>query len=153
MQHSRLARSRLTAAAVGSALILPILWLLFGFASKDASGSRLVFHRFFGRVVRIDIYRSGAPSPTERHLFTWSQPYEQGDPASCAGLVPEIWQDWNGDGKWDTWLRNIEPGPDGECRTQYQVDTLGTGKPDWTFVANYGDSEQSREAIIAKRGF
>jgi hypothetical protein len=151
----RLAWPRLTAVVVGLALLASFTWFMFGFTSRALPdlGSRLVFHRFFGRVVSVDVYAGGTPTPIERHVFSWSQPYGQGDPASCAGLVPETWQDWNRDGKWDTWLRNLDPGSDGECQTQYEVDTLGTGKPDWTFVANYGDYEQSKESIIARRGF
>lgn len=132
-----------------------VIWYLFGFSTRSEPklGAKMVFHRFFGRVVRVDVFASGTATPIERHLFPWSQPYAQGDPASCAGLLPETWQDWNRDGRWDVWLKNLGAGPDGECRTEYSVDTLGRGKPDWVFVANYGDYRKSREAIVAKRGF
>ncbi len=148
-------RTRRLAKVLVLAVVVAGAWHLFGFTpySSPETKIRMVFHRSFGRVVRVDMFAAGLETPMERHLFPLSNPYRRGDPITCAGRFPETWQDRNRDGKWDTWLRNLEPGPDGRCRTEYPVDTLGSGKPDWVFVAASDDYHETREAIVARRGF
>jgi hypothetical protein len=90
----------------------------------------------------------------ERILYKWSEPYEPGDPAtSCAAILPEIWQDWNGDGKWDTWLFRTGPAARGDCSVEYRIDLTQDGKADWRFVSPHGEYASARTRIVARRGF
>lgn len=148
-------RTRRLTQVLVLAIVVAGAWHLFGFTpySLPETKARVVFHRSFGRVVRVDRFAAGLETPVERHLFPLSNPYRRGDPITCAGRFPETWQDRNRDGKWDTWLRNLDPGPDGQCRTEYSVDTLGSGKPDWVFVADSDNYHETREAIVARRGY
>jgi len=134
-----------------------VLWWLFGVSiyREPKFNATMISHRFFGRVTRID-YKVVDHGITykERWLFSWSDPYTEGDPITeCAAIFPERWQDCNGDGKWDTWLFKIGPDSSGKCKIQYRVDTKLSGKPDWVFMAEYGDYEKTRQMIIERRGF
>ncbi len=142
------------AAGVGLVL-LALAWWLFGFRTYRYGGSTMTLRRFFGRVTRIDsvIVSNGRRYP-ERILFPWSDPYTPGDPITeCAAIFPQVWQDRNGDGRWDTWLRRVGPDSKSRCRIEYQVDTTLTGTPDWTFVLNYGDYKKADAMMKARRGF
>jgi hypothetical protein len=135
--------------------LIAIAWWLFGFSTHRIVGSKMTLHRFFGRVTRID---SEIPvegkTIRERLLFSWSKPWVNFDPLTdCAAIFPEVWQDRNGDGKWDTWLRRVGPDAKGHCQVEYQVDTTLSGKPDWTFVLDYGDYKKADAMIKARRGF
>ena len=154
MRGSTVIRRGVILAAAG--ILLSSVWYLFGFKTESTGdGWKWVLHRSFGRVTRIDHFRPANGSrPFERIVFPWSEPYEGGDPmTSCASIFPELWQDRNGDGKWDTWAKRVGPDADGECRVRYEVDTSGSGKPDWVFVADLRDYEKASQAIIARRGF
>jgi hypothetical protein len=148
-------RRRLAFAAIVLGLI-GVGWWLFGFSTLKRGASRMTLYRFFGRVTRIESVVAAANGKAfhERILFPWSQPFVNGDPITdCAAIFPEVWQDRGGHGRWDTWLKKVGPDSNGNCQVKYLVDTKGTGKPDWTFVMNYGDYKKADEAIKARRGF
>jgi hypothetical protein len=129
-------------------------WWLFGFEThRSGNGGALVLYRRWGRVTRIDVLDT-ATRPRERILFTWSEPYTESDPATeCAAIFPERWLDMNGDGRWDTWMRRTGPDWSGHCSVEYQVDTKGTGAPDWTFVLGFSEYEKANQMMKARRGF
>lgn len=74
-------------------------------------------------------------------------------PCPRAAILPEVWQDWDGDGNWDTWLYRVGPDRQGECSVEYRVDLSGDGRPDWRFIRRYGEYEQARSKIVTRRGF
>jgi hypothetical protein len=142
-------RVLVTIAAIG------IAWWLFGFSTYREGPFVTRMYRRFGRVTRIDLSAwNGQTITRERILYPWSEPYEPGDPiTSCAAIPPEVWQDWNSDGTWDTWLRRVGPDQRGDCSTEYQVDLTNDGRPDWKFISPYTGSEEARRQIVARRGF
>lgn len=111
--------------------------------------------RFFGRTTRIDsVFVTGDKALRERLVFSWSEPFVNGDPMTeCAAIVPETWQDANGDGRWDTWLYRVGPDSEGNCRVEYRVDTKGCGSPDWTFSVPYAEYEKAKQMMVDRRGF
>lgn len=130
-------------------------WWLFGFTTFRRDNSQMTFRRFFGRVTRIDSSVAvDGKIRRDRILFPWSDPYVPGDPmTTCGAIFPEVWQDRNGDGTWDTWLRRVGPDAAGDCKVEYRVDTKGTGQPDWMFVMAYKDFKKADELMKARRGF
>ena len=134
---------------------LAIAWWLFGWSTGITPLGKITLRRYFGRVTRIDCStRVNGKLVRERILFPWSEPFVRGEPiTSCAAIMPERWQDRNGDGRWDTWLRRVGPDGSGECHVEYLVDTLGSGKPDWSFVMSYRDFEKADAMIKERRGF
>ena len=89
-----------------------------------------------------------------RIIYSWREPYEQGDPVtSCAAVLPETWQDWNADGRWDTWTYRVGPNPTGECAVEYRVDLNADERSDWRFVSPFGAYQHARQVIVARRGF
>lgn len=145
-------RLRLVAGIAG---LLGVAWWLFGFTTHRQGPFTTRLHRHWGRVTRIDLsVTDGRRTTRERVLFPWSEPYEPGDPvSSCAAILPEVWQDWDGDGNWDTWLYRVGPDRQGECSVEYRVDLSGDGRPDWRFIRRYGEYEQARSKIVTRRGF
>ena len=99
------------------------------------------------------MYGDGDRRPVERWIYRWSRPFEEGCNPPCAFLPAERWEDRNRDGRWDTWRYNLGNAPGyGGCRERFEVDTLGTGAPDWIFVADTGDWQQTNAAIRARLG-
>ena len=143
--------------ALGAAAMLAlaaIAWALFGWSTYTSKAGTLVSHRFFGRITNVDIYLAGARTPVEHSVYSWSEPYAQGDPlTSCAAIPPARWQDRNHDGRWDTWLERTAPDVAGECGIEYRVDTTGRGVPDWTFSLPYGQQGRANDLIKSRRGF
>ncbi len=136
-----------------AALLAGSAWWLFGLSVSRTGGSTYVARRLFGRVTRIHVL-DDAFRERERLLFSWSEPFEVGDPITeCASIFPERWLDMNGDGRWDTWLKRIGPDSSGRCRVEYRVDTTLTGQPDWTFTRDFSEHEEAQAAMVARRGF
>jgi hypothetical protein len=147
--------SRIIRSAAGVACLLALAWWLFGFTTHQEGLFTTKFYRRWGRVTRIDMSADdGHRIMHERILFKWSEPYEPGDPAtSCTAIHPEVWQDWNGDGKWDTWLFRRNTNTQGECSVEYRVDLTNDGKADWQFISPFGKHEEARTKIVSRRGF
>jgi hypothetical protein len=124
-------RGRLTVVAL-VVVGLGASWWLFGFSTYRLGDSSLTMCRFFGRVTRIDSYVvAKGKAYRERRLFSWSEPFVNGNSVTdCGAIHPEVWQDLNGDGRWDTWLFRVGPDSSGHCQVEYRVDTKGTGRPD-----------------------
>jgi hypothetical protein len=112
-------------------------------------------HRRFGRVTRVDLEATdGRRTDRVRIRYSWREPFEPGDPTtSCAAVLPETWQDWNADGRWDTWTYPIGPDRAGECAVEYRVDLNADQRPDWRFVSPFGSSQRARKMILARRRF
>ncbi|HEX7829137.1 MAG TPA: hypothetical protein VF787_05750, partial [Thermoanaerobaculia bacterium] len=111
--------------------------------------------RRWGRVTRIDISANDDRKiARERIYYTWSEPYEPGDPTtSCSTIPAEVWQDWNGDGQWDTWLFRSGPNASGDCSVNYRIDLTNDGQHDWQFISSLANHEEARTRIISRRGF
>ena len=145
-------RRLLPAAAVLA--VAALAWWLFGFTTHREGPFTTRAYRRFGRVTRVDMSVADAPQFRTRFVYTWGEPYEQGDPVtSCAAIQPEIWQDLNGDGNWDTWLYRVGPDRSGECSVEYRVDLTNDGKPDWRFISAHGEHELARSRLLSCRGF
>jgi hypothetical protein len=145
---------RATGIVGATAFLLGTGWWLFGSSTHGSKLGRIVTHRFFGRTTSIDMYFPGSRKPVERLVYSWAEPFEQGDPiTSCAAIPPARWQDRNHDGQWDTWLLRTGPDDSGECGIEYRVDTTGRGEPDWTFSLPYGQYRHADELIKKRRGF
>lgn len=149
------AKSRTVRSLAGVACFLALAWWLFGFTTHREGPFTTRLYRRWGRVTRIDMSAiDGRRTTHERILFKWSEPYERGDPTTlCSAILPEVWQDWNGDGKWDTWLFRAGPNAQGECSVEYRVDLTNDGKPDWRFFSRHGEHEKARTRVVARRGF
>ena len=148
-------RKRTHLIAVAAICVVGVGWWLFGFSTHCEGPFTTTMHRRFGRVTRVDLSASdGRRITRERILYTWTEPYEAGDPiTSCAAIPPEVWQDRNDDGKWDTWLLRVGPDNQGNCSTEYRVDLTNDGRADWTFISPHGAHEQARRQIETRRGF
>ena len=138
-----------------SVAVLAGFWNMFRSSTHQAGSlGAVVEYRFFGRVTRVDMTPRGDSSPTDRFVYTWSEPFENGDPlTSCAAIALEHWQDRNRDGRWDTWLRRVGPDTFGECQVLYEIDTTGRGTPDWSFTLPYGQWRHADDLIQKRRGF
>jgi hypothetical protein len=90
----------------------------------------------------------------ERAVYSLSQPFVNGFASSdCGAIPPELWQDRNGDGLWDTWIYRVAPDSTGHCQVEYRVDTKMSGRPDWVFILPYGQHELADAMIKERRGF
>jgi hypothetical protein len=147
-------RATLAATFVALALAL-VAWWLFGFSSTTEDRIRVRRYRYFGRVTRIDIVvtKPGQTNHT-RILYPWSEPWREGDPiTSCAAIPPEVLQDRNGDGTWDTWLYRVGPDSSGQCSVEYRIDLTNDGRADWRFVSAYGQYGEADRRIHTRRNF
>lgn len=142
-------RKRLTVACLSIAGVLLVGWWLFGWSVYEDHGLRSVSHRFFGRVVRIDLTSDQSPAIV-RFTFPWSAPYEAGDPVDCTGAPPELWRDDDGDGRWDIWIRRTHSEP-GHCINEYSVDVTGDGTPDARFKLPSSQWKEAETRITALR--
>ena len=139
--------------AVTIAGAVSLAWWLFGFTNHREGPFETRMVRRLGRVTRIDMSMVNS-TYRERIVFSWLEPYEQGDPTtSCAAILPEVWQDSNGDGTWDTWRYRVGPDASGECSVEYRVDLTKDGKPDWRSISPHGAHDDARSRILARRGF
>ena len=138
---------------LGALLALGLSWWLFGITVVRLGSGTVVLQRVLGRVTRI-YFLDPTFRETERLLYPWSEPYEQGDPMTfCASLVPERWLDANHDGRWDTWLLKLGPDASGECGLEFRVDTMLKGQPDWVFTRRGQEVQKAWAVIEARRGF
>jgi hypothetical protein len=145
---------RKKALAIAALALVGTCWWLFGITFYKEGPHTMTLHRWFGRVTRVDVVSSAEKVTRLRILYSWSEPYEQGDPiGSCSSTLPEAWQDWNGDGRWDTWTYRVGPDRAGECSVEYRVDLNNDERPDWRFVSRFGDWDRAHEAIKRRRGF
>jgi hypothetical protein len=132
-------------------------WWLFGVRIDPEMGVRTVAWRWFGRYTCVDIFweREGMKGRS-RYLFPWSEPFTPGshpNPITSCHSIPETWEDWDGDGKWDIWMRRMPPDARGECATEYRIDLDRDETPDWKFIAGAEEWEETRRRIVARRGW
>jgi hypothetical protein len=149
------ARKRLLPLIGSVAAVACLGWWLFGWSTHCDGGSCMTMHRFFGRTTWIDsVMVAGDKTLRERLVFSWSEPFLNGDPTTvCAAIFPETWQDWDGDGRWDTWLYRVGPRSGDNCQVEYRVDTKGRGVPDWVFTVPYGEYKKAKQMMVDRRGF
>jgi hypothetical protein len=144
---------RWRAATVATLAVGLTGWWLFGFSRESEGPLTTTMYRRFGRVTRSDM-SDRSRNDRMRVIYSWSEPYEQGDPiTSCAAVLPETWQDWNADGRWDTWTYRVGPDRAGECSVEYRVDLNGDERSDWRFVSAFHSSDRARQRIVDHRGF
>jgi hypothetical protein len=139
--------------AIAVLVLAGIGWWLFGTSVITERSSTMTFHRWFGRVTRIDVVFEGEKTLRDRFVYSWREPYEKGDPNGTCGGPPEIWEDRNGDGRWDTWMYRVGPDRSGQCSTEYRLDLNNDERPDWRFVSGPGEWTNAHKLIKQRRGF
>ena len=114
---------------------------MFGWTNEDNPELGLITkRRILARttIVSIDADRDGMIDG--QAFFSWFTPAK-----GTYTNYREMREDRNHDGKWDTWLINLED------KTKFQVDLTGDEKADWEFESS--DSSAAYAKIKARRGY
>ena len=99
MSHRNITIKSVAISAAVLAFACVAVWFFFGSSTYTSTLGTVVTHRFFGRTTSIDMYFPGERAPVEHFVYSWSEPYQEGDSlASCAVIPPARWQDRNHDG-------------------------------------------------------
>ncbi|HEX7830165.1 MAG TPA: hypothetical protein VF787_10935, partial [Thermoanaerobaculia bacterium] len=81
--------SRRTRSIAGVVVLLALGWWLFGFTTYREGPYTTQHFRRWGRVTRIDISANDDRKiARERIYYTWSEPYEPGDPTTSCSTIP-----------------------------------------------------------------
>jgi len=130
-------------------------WWLFGWRSHDNFAlGRIGYHRYFGRYTRItlDADRDGRVDMEVR--YSWSEPYIGIVDGLCGDSFISSREDRNRDGQWDTWTSRMPRGSEGPCsQLRLEADTELDGKPDWSKVIQFGETQATYAELKELRGF
>ena len=107
---------------------------------------RFTYHRWFGRVVAVDLDVNRDGTADAGSKFSWSAPYEGIlDGPGCFYPEARSWQDTNSDGLVDTWYHVVEQRDGAPCVYAFFIDTNADGRHDWSFTSN--DTETAFQDI------
>ena len=130
-------------------------WWLLGWRSYDNPAlGRIGYHRFFGQctTVTFDADRDGRVDMELR--YSWSEPYVGIVDGLCGDSFVSSREDRNHDGRWDTWTTKMPRGSDSPCsQLRLEADTKLDGKPDWSKVIQFGETQATYAELKELRGF
>ncbi len=122
-------------------------WWLFGFTTTEhTAGGTLRAHRYFGRVVRVDLDRDADRVIDHSFRYSWRVPLRPHQPPQT------VLSDYDSDGRWDLWVVPVGHDGAGYPLARFRVDTDGDARPDWSFVDHW-QSDDAYAKIKAGRGF
>jgi hypothetical protein len=144
---SMTARRRFLAGALLLVAGGSLAWLGFGWRTETGTDrGTLRYQRVLGRAVILTVDQDADGRPEGRYVYSWLRPADQ--PHARPTRYRE---DRNGDGTWDTWIREMGPNERGEEELQFLVDLTGDGEPDWKFKSL--DVLSGYQVIVEARGF